>query len=839
VKLKTKEPEWNEITGILEDHNRQLEHLLDKRGVLKGQIEERKNYLEQQRNTLAEISQDLNDAKKSHKVSHDKFNSAVNFHQKTADALQLAEQTLESLDKKIDHLELDRQVLLDQKKVREIELARLSANLKILERIKDGSGSFSRGSKVLIEAVGQNRLSGQVFSLRYHLNVPDELENAINAVLENYLEGLILSGDAHPDDYLKVLEEELADGVLLPSDRIKPDSAIELSRNESLGVIGIASELVEVAPEFKPPVDVLLGHVIVVQDREVANRVIASLSERENQSIRVVTMHGEVYSPSGVIKAHYGIQHSENDQSRQLQNLIEQVDILEKASQELDDRLEDLNDQITSFKNERRQHRQRLVSVQNREMEAGSTRAEAVRVRDDSEKRVKWLRKQYEKLLENIEFEEVKRDDLVDEFNLIEVEISEIKGEIRELKSGLKTPQLDEFNAELSHWDTKILVVESSLDAANRHVEDQTEILENVRTRIGTLEDRLLGISTSLSELEEMRGELQESKEKVMAEIETKMEAIEPIEFDLKEAENELINLRKFEVQARKDLSEAERNYSHAQLELKSRQEEMKSVRERIEHDFGLVEFEYAEEISGPTPLPLNGFVEQLPMVQKLSEGVSDTIKRLRGQLHRIGAVNPEAQREYDEVKDRFAFMTEQVNDLRKAEKDVRKVIKELDSIMEREFLSTFDRVSREFQEVFTRLFGGGSARLLLTSPDDLMSTGVAIEARLPGRRTHGLSLLSGGERSLTATALIFALLKISPTPFCMLDEVDAMLDEANIGRFSEILRELSEDTQFIIITHNRKTVQSAEVIYGITMGKDSTSQVISLKMDEVVEVVS
>ncbi|HWQ84275.1 MAG TPA: AAA family ATPase, partial [Anaerolineales bacterium] len=165
-------------------------------------------------------------------------------------------------------------------------------------------------------------------------------------------------------------------------------------------------------------------------------------------------------------------------------------------------------------------------------------------------------------------------------------------------------------------------------------------------------------------------------------------------------------------------------------------------------------------------------------------------------------------------------------------------VIRELDGLMQREFRITFEEVAGEFREIFTRMFGGGSARLVLTNADDLANTGIDIEARLPGRRSQGLSLLSGGERSLTATALVFALLKVSPTPFCVLDEVDAMLDESNVGRFRDLLRELSRNTQFIVVTHNRNTVQAADVIYGVTMGRDSASQVLSLKLDQVSQVV-
>ena len=154
--------------------------------------------------------------------------------------------------------------------------------------------------------------------------------------------------------------------------------------------------------------------------------------------------------------------------------------------------------------------------------------------------------------------------------------------------------------------------------------------------------------------------------------------------------------------------------------------------------------------------------------------------------------------------------------------------------MMENAFLSTFDKVQGEFKQMFVRLFGGGSARLVLTDPDDVNSSGIEIEAKLPGHREQELSLLSGGERSLTSVALIFSLLRVSPTPFCVMDEVDAALDEANVGRFCDLLKELSQETQFLLITHNRNTVEASNVIYGITMASDSTSQVVSLKLDEI-----
>jgi chromosome segregation protein len=324
----------------------------------------------------------------------------------------------------------------------------------------------------------------------------------------------------------------------------------------------------------------------------------------------------------------------------------------------------------------------------------------------------------------------------------------------------------------------------------------------------------------------------------VNGQIETLRLQIEPSEHELEAAERDQTALQVIETEKRQLLTMAEHRHAQARINLSKNQETLDSLRRRIEDDFGLVAFEYTEDTSGPTPLPLQGMVEQLPFVRELNPEIEENIKRQRGQLRRIGPINPEAQAEYKEVKERFEFLTNQVADSQKAQEDIKQVIAELDVLMEREFRKTFEAVSHEFRQIFTRLFGGGSARLVLTDPEDMTGTGIDIEARLPGRRAQGLSLLSGGERSLTAASLVFALLKVSPTPFCLLDEVDAMLDEANVARFRELLRELSQTTQFIVVTHNRNTVQAADIIYGVTMGADSSSQVLSLKLDEIGKVV-
>ena len=205
----------------------------------------------------------------------------------------------------------------------------------------------------------------------------------------------------------------------------------------------------------------------------------------------------------------------------------------------------------------------------------------------------------------------------------------------------------------------------------------------------------------------------------------------------------------------------------------------------------------------------------------------------LRRRFHELGAANPYAVDEYAELRARLESLDAQEADLRSAIARTRTLIDELTTMIADQFHTTFRALETAFDERFKQLFGGGFARLDLTDPSDLASTGVEIVARPPGKKAQTLAMLSGGERALTAVALLFAMLQVRPVPFCVLDEVDAALDEANVGRFSDALRGLADQTQFIVITHNRGTIEAADALYGVTVGDDSISRVISLRLDE------
>ncbi len=208
-------------------------------------------------------------------------------------------------------------------------------------------------------------------------------------------------------------------------------------------------------------------------------------------------------------------------------------------------------------------------------------------------------------------------------------------------------------------------------------------------------------------------------------------------------------------------------------------------------------------------------------------------LSTLRRRFHELGAANPFAVDEYRAVRERLETLDAQDKDLREAIGKTRALIADLDVLIATQFRTTFAALEVAFDARFQQLFGGGFAKLSLTDPTDLSATGIEITARPPGKKPQALSMLSGGERALTAVALLFAMLEVRPAPFCVLDEVDAALDEANVGRFTEALRELAARTQFIVITHNRGTIEAADALYGVTVGDDSVSRVISLRLDE------
>ncbi len=782
--------------------------------------------------TLARLEQELAAVEGQLKLSSQQRGEAEQARQAAESASQAQQQAIGSL-------EAERKEVLDLRSAQQAQLAQGKARLDVLEQAENSLSGYADGARLLLQAARETRLSGTRGALNNAIRVPAELETAIAAALGEYVDAVIIEHTAGADVALEILAEGLARGVLLPLDISTAPRSFKIELDKAPGgaeaVMGVAAGLVEASADLRPVIELLLGQVVVVRDRATARRILASGDWRNWPNFRVVTLRGELFYASGPVLAGATGQGvlSRPRQRREMQKSLEQAagDV-----QMLDEKLASLNATLQARRYYELKLHQHLEQAREVERAARSAYNQAELGADKARRALQWQREQRERQEAELEQGAGEEKSLAAEVEKLESEIRQAREALRQKTVDLEALSLEEIQTQLGHWTTRIAVAERSVGDARDRQQERRSSLERAQRAWEQLKTRLVDFDAEAVRLGQQKLVLRQDEATVVEQVGSLRVLTEPAEAELSSLEQAQNQILATDAEARQALSVAEHHHSQAKINLARRQEALESLRRRIEDDFGLVAFEYADSVSGPKPLPLQGMVEELPRVMELPADLEEVIQRQRAQLRRMGAINPEAQAEYLQVKERYEFLTAQVADLEKAEHDIREVIAELDLLMEREFRKTFEAVAQEFRQIFTRLFGGGSARLVLTDPEDMTDTGIDIEARLPGRREQGLSLLSGGERSLTAAALVFALLRISPTPFCVLDEVDAMLDEANVGRFRDLLSELSQQTQFIVVTHNRNTVQAAGVIYGITMGRDSASQVISLRLDQVSE---
>jgi chromosome segregation protein len=744
-------------------------------------------------------------------------------------ALKQAEEKGERGKREVEKLEGERRAKNEERAGRLSEHTRLKTQLEVLEQAEQSLAGYAEGARFLLDAARQSRLKGARGALSAALDVPAELETAITAALGDTLDAVMLDANEIEEALQMLASDEAGRAVLLP---LGENERQPLASPNDQDCLGVASELVNAPDDLRAAVNLMLGQTLIVRDRSAARLLLNTIPTHA----RVVTLLGEVFRGDGLIIAGKSASSSALSRPRQKRELTEALTLLSGQIESLNRDVELLSAQIVDAQSNLAQAEGAVRESRVRLDEAEESEKQAGLESESTRRQLEWQRSQHVQLEAEAAEAASIRQNLIRSQSEVETESVKVQEDVRALSVQLREMDLGESQGQASYWSTRMAVAERGVQDALSRKEERGKEAERFDSRRFELATRLSEAETSLSGLDAEKALLHERETNLHEQIESLRVYIDPAEKDLNTAEVEEARLQDAEANAQRSLATAERLHGQVQLDQLRRQEALDNLRQKITDDFGLVMFDYADEVAGPVPLPFEGMVEELPVVTEITPDLEVQLTRQRTQVRRMGPINPEAKQEFDRESERYSFMRAQVDDLRKAEEDLKHVIAELDALTRQEFSKTFDAVDKQFRVMFTRLFGGGSARLALTDPDNLVETGIEIEARLPGRREQGLALLSGGERSLTAVALVFALLKVSPTPVCVMDEVDAMLDEANVGRFRDLLQELSRETQFVIITHNRNTVQVADVIYGITMGRDSASQMISLRLDQVTD---
>lgn len=703
-------------------------------------------------------------------------------------------------------VQMQEQELTQQQK----EQARLEAQVEMLDRLRHKETAVP--SHITVQA-----------NLASLITIPPEHQQAIAAALQAKLGTLLLTSEA---TLWQLLAEPSLDSNLIvaTADSLAPEPPPKV---DDKAVVGWADAIVKHKKADAPFVQLLLGRVLLVTDAQAAVRLAKTLppgcvtaapdgTVAHSGGLVELVSQAEQNSPLAREGAWRQAQQSLDslrekiaklggivtEQHAAIQAKQEAVDALNEAVQQLSQQLNEANQASNEAQRnlDRQKQQQAFVAQQQAAQKAATAR----------------LQDQIDSLTNQTE---------EDEAELVRLETA-----VTHAQAQLENLPIAEAQQQRQGLQQNIGAEQTIVDGRRAVVDSRRATLNQVEQQLNRLQERQANLQAQQEELAQNQHE--QKRIRLQDELDALDAQLTPMRSRLVELQDELGNVEEETAVSQKEAHDQETIYTQAKIAYSQQKSEIEGLQERIKADLGIVSLHYDDDQTGPTPLPISG-VQALPQVAELPDDIEETIQTYRGQMQRMGAINPDAPEEYRETQDRYNFMTQQIEDLTQTEDRLRTVIEELDGLTSRAFAETVDKVNAVFGETFTQLFGGGAGRLVLTDPDDLTVSGVDIVARLPNRREQGLGLLSGGERSLTAAALIFSLLKVSPTPFCVMDEVDAALDEANINRFREELRDLSLDTQIIVITHNRGTVQAAQTLYGISMGSDSASQAISIKPEE------
>lgn len=754
--------------------------------------------------------------------------------------LEDTEATLEDVEAEISQQRTEREAaearldnLRERFSKKQAAYQQLSTRLDALERLHaEGAGLYA-GVRAVLQAVERGELKGLPGTFASLIRVPPELDRAMETALGAKVQNVVARRWKDARAAIRWLKEHHAGrATFLPLDNLRPSRPLDVPPGP--GVIGVASELVDYDdPALEPAVRLLLGRVAVVEGLDAAK----ALHRRMRGGFQIVTLDGEILRSGGSLTG--GKKQNKRKGSsllareRERRRLPEKVDALEAevdalrregraAEKHLKTLIEGLRE-LQGRRNDAERERQRA----NRRLE------EAVNALEKLIQKRDWQRERLEEVTEERQSLERQKARLVEEQKQARVDLEEAERDLEEVAQKLQALENDETMERLSEQRTQVALLQKEHENQRVLLETRKRELQRLSQQITEQERRIADRGEELEQLDVQVENLRARYEAVRGDAEALSAQIPPLEKEVEALEQRQEALESDEEKQRRVLREAEHRLSQAEIELHRRQDKVQALRDEIEDVLGIVVIDLPESLSVQQPLPLDANSVPFPVVSDLPEGLEKEIRDLRTQIRRLEPVNPAAQGEYEEVAERHTFLREQADDLESASAHLREIIAELDALMDTAFRTTFRAIAGEFEDIFELLFRGGKAALDLITDEEEEIAGVEIMARPPGKRTSSLGMLSGGERSLTAVSLLFAVMRISPTPFCILDEVDAMLDEANVGRFRSMLNELGKQTQFLIITHNRGTVEVADTIYGVSMGDDGVSQVLSLSLED------
>lgn len=690
-----------------------------------------------------------------------------------------------------------------------------------MKEMQDDYDGFMLGVKEVLKGARKGQLSGVHGAVAELISVPERLEMAVETALGASVQHVVMENEAVSRQAIAFLKQrQLGRATFLPLDVIRPRQITGSDRSMiegADGFVGIGAELVGFEEKYSSIVGSLLGNVVIAENLEQANKIAARCQYR----YRVVTLEGDVVNAGGSMTG--GSQHKKNNsllsRKRQMDQLFEEIEESERQ-------IAKLKQGIGRLKDEQESASRKLEQLRH---DGDEKRLEEQRVAGD----LKQLEQELRYVQEQVDGAGAERSGFEAEVKALEESRAQAVAELARL----------EQEEQAAH--EAIRSAESERKASESVKEELQSKLTGMKVTEGKLDQEIFSLEEQLRRMRQDAGsqdkELRQSRSLLIT-MEQDLE--ENVRESVKQQENlNSYRLKRDESAAALDLARADRAALTRRLELaegetKDQRQALRAVEDKLrttEVSVGRLDVELdniLRKLSEDYELSYELAKQRYPVPEDVPAAQME-VQRLKRSISALGEVSLGAIEEYQRVHERYTFLSSQKDDLVEAKTTLYHVIHEMEEEMSKRFKQTFDAIRREFGTVFSKLFGGGRADLQLLDPENMLETGIDIVAQPPGKKLQNLQLLSGGERALTAMALLFAILQVKPVPFCVLDEVEAALDEANVVRFAQYLREFSEQTQFIVVTHRKGTMEEADVLYGVTMEEGGVSKLVSVKLED------
>ena len=821
--LKAKEEELKKLTEKLsskeieiEAKKKQVEENIDKKYELQTEISTQTanidNIEKRQKQIKQEIDANILNLDRTRMKREDiakGFYQIENNRNKVLKSIENIDSQKQEIDDKIK--EFDLQIINNTNDMR----MKQSRYNFLVETEKEKEGYIKSVKSLLIDCEKIKELGkGMHGVLANIISVPSEYETAIEMCLGASLQNIVTDTE---EDAKKLVEHlrknNLGRASFLPITSVK-GKKLDSIKGKKIGVVGVASDLVKFDKKYEQIILSLLGRTVVVDNMQNA----INLAKENNYSFRIITIEGDVINPSGAITGGSVAKKTVNILGRS-----REIEVLEKELNGLRNKISKLEEDKEKYVDSSENIIEEVQSLEKQLQEIDITYATEKQRIISIDENIEQIQNRIDKLKEEVEkTEKSKNETLASKqknkecIEKMSKQNEEDQKIIDEFSNANKESQkyIDDLNLDI----TNLKISVSSFNESEVSIQEMTEmIMKEIETHTKNKNNKSLQIKNAILENDKLKIEIENTKqeiEKVKSKVSNSGENIDKMKKERIEKNEKLSKKEEEQTEQFKRIEELKAQITKIEVKKTKTEEDITDVINKMWEEYELT--------------PNNAGEYQKP------ENVAVTQRRvnvLRTDIKELGSVNVDSIEEYKKLKDRYDFMCEQRLDLEDTMSKLRKVIQDMTETMKQQFKEKFEIINKNFGEVFKELFGGGMAEVTLTNEENILECGIDITVQPPGKKLQNMTLLSGGEKAFTAIALLFAILKINPAPFCVLDEIEAALDDVNVYRYAEYLKKFAKETQFLVITHRKGTMEAADTVYGVTMEEKGISKLLSMKL--------